>query len=314
MPIPPDQLSRGEGGNESLEEKYQKELEDFTGDIDSWSGFISHLKGDDNFEALQRIGTELDDVSETHADFLQRTGLSLGLRGYLYENNLSSLREKRSEGESKKDIVIKIEDGEKFIDYLSGFGNYGLDEDKLEALCQLGSKLSNQITDFYDMDEPDDDFLSLVPLIGRIGEQYRRISELAAGRDLGVISYALLFERYDKAIKEKCMRERLEIDELNYEYGLDSHISISHRLYEPEDYKDLWKEILDVLNRCMANKNAHPMIMQTMEWLDGLISKAEHNFDAKDAKGVEGDYISVNDKVRHSLKLIGDKISASQKE
>jgi|GEM_PF-5309951 len=216
------------------------------------------LQGESYDEGLRRMTEELEKATEEHGEILDKVGIKLELRQSHYGEF--------DNFERNFDVTVDIADKDTFIQYLSHITVGELDKDTTEGLIQLGRALDNQITDYYDVNKGEDEFLTLSTALKDVAEQYTRLS--VNSEDLA--SYAEAFSKYSQAMSGKFFKEYLKLYEVQFEYRIDffnpeyRHIEQMVRRYTPSDFQEVWDEILSTVKECSKNKNAHQFLQAAL--------------------------------------------------
>lgn len=290
------------------------------GGVEQRTELSATTKGlEEDFQKREVLDEEVDGLSERYADFLEKAGLSLGVRKSHYKSKGLEIDERTEHEET----IINIEDRKKFIDYLEHFGDQGLDVNKINALNELAGQFSLQAADYYKIGEKDDDFINLAVSFGPMSEQFKEYAELTG--DNGLKEYTRLYAGYRDAMSGKYLKEFLVMERLEYDFGVALHsierdkVDKFHQRYPKiADHKKAWAEISATIEQAAKNKNAHEFLSGGIEFIETGIYTAEdaimHSGDAKDKQhlAVFNDAREKLEKIREAMTKEDTKVKKSK--
>lgn len=266
----------------------------------------------DSFKDSQRLTGRLEAATSRHADFLERCGLRLDLRkshGKLFKNE-----EDTPEEGKVSHPVINIEDPEKFVSFLNTYRAEQLNATEIEDLTNLAKIFWHQLTDYYKLQEVDDDFLRFATVLKDMAQKYKELSE--ATKDEGLVSYAKSLDGASKAMSGKYLKEYLDMYELEL---LDVSIDIDDDKYDRtnilykygSDYCHSWSdEVIDTFNNGAKNKNAHEFLTHAIEYIE---SRLPSNGKALDGASVPEEEMAIIDNLRKKLDKIKSRMDGGER-
>lgn len=272
----------------------QEELQAFFGDIKqfdeehsqgAWLGkmlaasLFQHLdshsseeEGDEEKrnKPLEKLNREIEakltveDLQNIHSEILAKIGLSIEspTRGEVMEED-----EPYAVGE----VLIHLDDSNKFVGFLKTLEAGNLSEGSIHLIDMVGQKLISQILTIYNLDTPDEEFLTLYSSIDTLANEINRLGREKLATDI---------RQYLKYGKQHCLKEFVlaRNNHIFQPIGTGFNLSTFQRDNNYEGYMRDWERRgFSTLEAIMKNKNAGELYEEATRYLVECITFAEND-------------------------------------
>lgn len=219
---------------------------------------VGAMDGEERTPREKKLSVE--HLEAAHRETLERTGLGLEpVKGHAV---LFTGREEIPSSEMRLNVV----DGSKFVGYLHTLDEGSLSESQVKGLKTVVDSLTAQLTEQYDLSDPDDERMhELFGSLDQIIEQYRRLDgqgKTGLGHSVEEVA------TYLDVARKRYLRE----------YLLAQHESLLAKAEDkrfgpswwwgdstPESYKGYWESALEATKKIGENPNAQPLYRDVVD-------------------------------------------------